>query len=256
MTITKKLKDDMKLYNINLPVRKGLKAELRKRRMIIEQYEQYLRDLVREAKRIDKKIVNRKIKYYQKQVVERKKQTKITEIGISKAKVLYFKNKLLFMSPTESSFKSYWKYTVWNDRGYLAGLSNISEDEVISNIFQAKLGYTTYSPPVLTVEEIQRFIHYHSVKRFLMNKLHYKVWISIVCLTLKHNEISNLSITSNAIIIRNSNDINNLLQNLYRLYEQQAEQSYNQPFRLSKINIHIAKINALTGSSLYDWIVI
>ena len=50
MAITKKLKEDVLRYNINLPVSKGVKAQLKSRGINRNQYAQYLRSLVTKAK--------------------------------------------------------------------------------------------------------------------------------------------------------------------------------------------------------------
>lgn len=257
MTITKKRKEDLKKYNINLPVVKNSKSyrEQIKRFKLVEIYEQHLGDLVRAAKLKEKQKITSLGKAVAanttKEEIQRKisrHNTIIKSTGTSKIQLLYLQNKLFYMNPSDSSFKSYNKYTIWNDRPELAGIEQISEDELIYK----QMSNHHYEPPVISLDGIKDVFAFYSVMKFLKTKLNHKVWISIDCLTLKHNEISVLSITTKARVIKNANDINGVILDLYQKYEQQAEQSYNRPFNLSKIDIHIAKVNAITASSYID----
>lgn len=260
MGITLKLKQDLKKYNINLPTDgRKIKPILKEKKWLKEQYEVHLRELVKIAKKKEKELETRNIKKYQKEVentitkeeVRRNVENRnriYKNITVSKIQMNYIKNKLFYMMAKQSGFKSYFKYTLVNDRADLVGIQNITEDEVIYQ----QMNKRTYNPPVFPSQDLGLFIVFYQVRKFLRQNLTKKVWLSGNFGTMRHNEIFLSSVSSKSRIIRNNRDIDDVIQDFTTQYIKFSEQSYITPFNLNSIDIHIAKVNAISGSSYVE----
>ena len=258
MAITKKLKEDVLRYNINLPVSKGVKAQLKSRGINRNQYAQYLRSLVTKAKareRIKIKktqqsiILNRSREDVYRNVARRNKILKTLQ-NTPPAQLLKVKNKLFNMTPAMTSFQSYEMYQLWNDRPDLIGITHTPEEEVY---LMLKDGDT---PEPIEMNDIEKYMAFYNVQKFLTTKFGHKVWLSMECSTLKGNEVIQNFLTSKARVIRNVSDIAQVFENLSaqynRLLENRESTSYAAPFNIVKLDVHVAKVNSLTGSSYIE----
>ena len=168
-------------------------------------------------------------------------------------------NKLQILEPSQSSFKSYNEYTINNDYPDMIPIQNITNDEV------GLLYLIGSSPPLLPSNQIRAFIYFYNIKRFLKNKIGFKVYLSIdlkVFKTLPEGfEINKLGCTSKSKLIRNDDDINEVIEHLITEYESitylGSSKSSLKPYTLKSLKICVAKVNSLTGSSyiqLPEWI--
>jgi len=263
MAITKKLKEDLKMYNINLPTN-GRTKEFKKqvdRYRIKELYIAHLRDLVRDAKQKEKKIVNRKIKFYQKQVVETKYKHETFKVVFDKMKLQKYRNKLFYMLPTESSWKSYFQYSIYNDTPDLVGIPHMTEEEVLYE----QHSFSDYDPPHISEDDLQKFMSFYQVFKFLTELVkkqkQFKVNVAISFLAVIHHEPpQSFWFKSKNKIIRNKKDIIDFFNDLSHQYYSKTESDndrYINCFRLNEFSININTINPSSGgtySKLPDFI--
>ena len=178
MAITKKLKEDMLKYNIDLPVGKGVKAELKSRGMNRQEYAQYLRGLVKQVKALrkprqsEKSRERQKIKATERAIilnrareevfrnVARKNKILKTILNTSPAQLLKVKNKLFNMTPAMTSFQSYEMYQLWNDRPDLVGVTHTSEEEVYLMLKDSD------TPEPIEMNDIEKYIAFYNVQKF------------------------------------------------------------------------------------------
>ena len=256
MAITKKLIQDLKNYGFNVETDgRKIRPILAREKILKEQYEARLRDLVKSAKKKEATIA----KKYQKEVtqnitkedVRRKVENRnriYKNTNASKIQINYIKNKLFYMMATQSGFKSYTNYQLYNDRADLVGIQNISEDEVVYN----QLSKRNYTPPVFPTDDLMLFLSFYQVRKFFRQHLNKKVWLSGEFAVMKNNEMHFSAITSKSRVIRNNRDIDEVIDDFTMQYTKFSEQSYIVPFNLNYINIHIAKVNAIAGASYVE----
>ena len=125
MPITKTLRDNIKYFGIALPVDRrtnAYKEELKKRNLNEKSYLELLKTSVKQAKAKEQK----KIKQIEKQTkaqlerleIQREQKRKQIPVGklIKPLQINFIRNKLFRQNPVESAFKSYWQYSIINDR--------------------------------------------------------------------------------------------------------------------------------------------
>ena len=256
MGVPKKLQEGLKNYGIDLPVNAKTRVykEQVKKFKIEEAYIEHLRGLVRDAKKKEQNKAKKFLEEYKKTVEKDENikkaflDYKIKKSGIKNKislwQLKYIKNKLFFMSPTESSFESYLKYRLWNDRADLVGINKLS----------------------ITAEDIKNFLLFYRVKKFMMSYKTYKIWFSISFSVLEDDEpnnrgiassvitqllgsSNNRGITSNAVIIRTDADIDNMFDDIYEKFDKLVNEYKLKVIDIDYIDIHRAKINPLSGSS-------
>ena len=253
MVITKKLKEDVLKYKIDLPTGKGVKAEMKSRGMNRVEYAYFLRQLVKDVKRLvepKKKSANsrerEKIKQIEKSIIRNKRDIRRTQkyatIPYSSSQLQKFQNKLFYMSPAEKSFKSYEVYQIWNDRPDVVRIQHKSVEEAYLMLSNGN------SPNLIEVYDIEKFLEFYKVKTFLMSRKSHKIWLSVECNVAHQGEINSIFLKSKARIVRNQENISDLFDDLFSQYESLKEtnsSAFQRPFNIAKLDIHIGKVNPL-----------
>ena len=114
MAITKGQIRYIQENKLNFPVdarTRAYKQFLKKKGFIEEQYEVYIEDFIKQHKKIAKDKLKKKIKVLEKEVKTNGRKTQI----YNEIKTSNHRKKLLYMSPSEKGWNSYWNYTIWND---------------------------------------------------------------------------------------------------------------------------------------------
>lgn len=264
MGVTPKLKQDLKYFGINLPTdarTRAYKEQVRRFR-IEERYIQHLRDLVKEAKskeakkvkKLQKKVQDTK---FQEEVLKevKKRNEKYKNNSASRIQLNYYKNKLFYMLASDSAWKSYFRYSLWNDRPDVVGIQNLTYDEVAHNLMEDG----NYRPTTLTTNDIRIFLSFFNFVKFIKLQIkttkQFKVnyGLDFQVFDAKNGSIiESFPISVEATTIRNTNDIFTSFEKIYEAFRKPFEkmpEKYLYPFRLVKTNIEISKINPSTGSS-------
>lgn len=225
--IGQSLKSSIQRYGINFPTdgrTKAFKEILKNKKWIVEEYNEFLKDLVKEARKRE----NQKIKQFSKQrdvkaEVIKAKETKVNRgKSASKIQLKYLRNKLFYMKPSDSAWNSYNKYTIYNDRPQL-----YDKEEYVS-----------------LTSQVKAFLEFYNVKQFISKFKGYKIWLGVTC-----DGPIIFSSKSRLILWNNKSDADNILDTLYTSISIYENQPYAQLPNIKKLDIHIAKVNALTGSS-------
>ena len=136
---------------------------LKKRGWIDEQYEVYVEEFIKQHKKLAKNKIKKKIKRLEKEVqTNKRKEQQYKEIKHSN-----HRNKLLYMSPSEKGWNSYWNYTIWNDIPDNVPISSLSRQEVDNNI----LVDSKYEPPSISRVELDNFFSYFRFITFIEQQL-------------------------------------------------------------------------------------
>ena len=127
MPITKSLRENIRYYGITLPIDKRTKEykEIIRIKNINEKtYVELLRKLVKQEREKEKeriKNIQKETKVQlerleaQKEVIEKRKQQNIGKV-IRPIQIKAIRNKLFYMKPTQSAWKSYKSYVIQNTR--------------------------------------------------------------------------------------------------------------------------------------------
>jgi len=258
MVITKKLKEDVLKYNIDLPTGKGVKAEMKSRGMNRVEYAYFLRQLVKDVKRLiepkKKSAKSRerdKIKQIEKSIIRDKRDIrrtqKYTTIPYSSSQLQKFQNKLFYMSPAEKSFKSYEVYQIWNDRPDVVRIQHKSVEEVYLMLSNGNL------PNLIEKYDMEKFLEFYKVKTYLMSRKSHKIWLSVEYNAEHKGEIKSVFLKSKARIVRNQENTSDLFDDLFSQYELLRDKYQGErPFNIAKLDIHVGKVNPLNGSSYIE----
>lgn len=264
MNITTKLREDLKKYGINLPTDRRTRAYQQQVRIfrIEERYIQHLRDLVKTAKaketkqvkKLQKKVQDTK---FQEEVYKEVQKRNLTykNNSASRIQLNYYKNKLLYMLPSDFAWKSFFKYTLWNDRPNVVGIQNLTYDEVATSL----MNDANYRPTTLTTNDLQYFLSYFKFIKFIKLQLEktkqFKVNYGLTFQVFDAKNgviIEKFPISVSATTIRNANDIQSSFDKIYDEFRKPFDNTsarYLFPFRLESVDIIISKINPSTGSS-------
>jgi hypothetical protein len=247
-----KLTKEVEFYNINLPTDARTKAfeEQVKKFRLVELYIQHLKDLVKEAKKKENNKIQRKIKFYETQQMQRKViSTIFTTLQKNK-----FRNKLINMLPTDSSWKSWFKYDLWNDVPNIVGIKTMKTQEVATELHKDK----NYIPPIITSEELGKFMSFYKVMDFLNQILqkqgNYKCNIFAMFDALDHDVLKEHFVKTKAYSIRNKNDIVKLMKVIVFEHTKEIDdkKDYYYPYHLKYLTISITKPNSMTGASYVE----
>ena len=251
MAITRSIKTKIDNYGINLPTDKRTRAYrqvLKKNNWTETQYEGYLKDL---TKKYDKKT-----KTISKQVQSNNERIQIVENVINRNNYInkssntiqrflqksLSRNKIFKIKPTNSSFKSYQKYTIKNSKPNL-----FTRYEMIG-----KYDYTE----VFDIGVVKDFIDFHNIQNFMQMKSGSKIWLEGIYLTQYDDEgqkyEAEKNVTTKARKILTQLDTFELLQEFYAKTLALVDEYKSNVKRLLKIHIHIAKVKPLTASSYID----
>jgi len=227
--IGKRDKSDIIKYNINLPVdfrRKETKQILQNLGKTKEEYIDFVKkQIVVVKKRIDRE---KKDKKYIKDV---NKIKTLQNFGRS-----VIRNKIFRMQPTQSSFKSYFKYSITNDK------PNLLEQDY-SEIYMGGLN----------LDQVKHYMSFYNIIPFMKTKIGHKVYISIEFITQQQEgNIDKNMVTSISRVLYTNEDVYVIIKDFLKQVEQLLNQSYINPNYISKIDVHIAKFNNLTGSSYIE----
>ena len=231
--ISKAIKEGLQKYGLNYPTNaktKAYKELLKGKKWIDEQYIQFLKDKIQEARRKE----NQKIKKYKKEVevanakaevAQRVKyQANLKNTSASRLQTIFLRRRLFRMKPSSSAWNSYNKYTIYNDR------SNLYNDED-------------------SVKLLKNFLNFYNVKAFLNKHKGHKVWIGLTCNNLDENSTVHFSSKSKLVVWNNDIDANAVIDDLMQQFNNYYNRPYGANLIIDKLDIHIAKVNALTGSS-------
>ncbi len=147
------------------------------------------------------------------------------------------RNQLFTMTPTYSSFKSYEMYSVSNP------IPTKTVNGVVLDI---------------TEEDVRRVFNYLKVAEYLKTKKSFKVWLSVGFLgwNMKDNKEREVDeeiyVGTTTKVIYTPADISSLIDDLVTNFNKTRESSYIKLFNLFKIDIHVAKVKALTASSYIE----
>lgn len=155
------------------------------------------------------------------------------------------RNKIFKIEPTNSSFKSYKRYTINNTKPYLfTKYETIGQYEYIE---------------VFDIETIKSFIEFYQIGSFINTKAGSKIWLEGIYLTDNKNEEGQderieeeKNVSTKAKVILTSNDTIEMLNDFYKKTIELYERYKENVIRILKIHIHVAKVNPLTASSYID----
>ena len=251
--VSKGLKDSLKLYGINLPIdarSKEFKEQVKKYK-VEELYVDYLKDLVRDAKKKEKATIVKKTKYYAKQQQAQKEKAIIW--GKIEQKKL-FRNKLLNMLPVDSSWNAWFKYDVWNDVPDIVGIQSMKEQEVAFEL----MNDPNYIPPIISTGDVEQFMSFYKVMEFLKitleNRGNFKCNLFLMFDALDHGELKEHFTKIKPHSIRNKNDIIELMNAIVFQHSKEIDEKkeYYYPYHLKFMTVSIAKPDAMTGSSYVE----
>jgi hypothetical protein len=244
MPITKALKRDAPIYAPDYILdfrKKEVKQYLQANNLTKEQYIAEVRDEIKNNKKLITEVVRKdQNREAQRRFREKKKQAKIMDMqaknkAASKIQLKFLRNKLFRMKPSDSAWNSYKKYTIANDR------SNLYFDE---------------NP----VQVLKNMIAFYKVEVFLRQFKGHKVWLGLTCYITNPEdhgldedanmqyEVKKFSSKSKLILSYNNSEISFILNNLYDQVNKCLE-GYQVFLTIGDLDIHVAKVNALTGSS-------
>ena len=170
MPITKSLRENVRYYGITLPIDKRTKEykEIIKTKNIDEKtYVKLLRTLVKQAKDKEQKRIKKVQKETQAQLSRLEAQKKISEVIQLKSKIKVIRpiqikaisNKLFYMKPSQSAWKSFQSYTIENTR-----------QELIDEFYNADT-----ENPTITAIDINNFLKFYKVDEFLLKYFNHKI---------------------------------------------------------------------------------
>jgi len=253
MSITKPLRDNLRYYGITLPIDKrtnAYKEELKQRNIDEKTYVKLLRTQVKKEKTKEQKQIKRiqkETKAQQEylraqQQITKKRQTYNLGNKLKPIQIKVIRNKVFNVKPAESAFKSYFKYTIENDRPFLIDrFYNYEKDS-----------------PYLTTRDITNFLDFYKVKEYLMNFLNHKVWFSFeyIEIVYERNDEGELqgeerktNFRSKTKLILTGRDINELFLDYINTMKNIINLPYMSLVYITKLDIHIAKVQTLNGKS-------
>ncbi len=162
MPITKSLRENIRYYGITLPIDKRTKEykEIIRIKNINEKtYVELLRKIVKQEREKEKKKVIRVQKEtkvqlerlkVQKEVTENKKRRNVSKV-IRPIQINAIRNRLFYMKPAQSAWKSYKSYVIENTR-----------QELIDEFYNVDREI-----PIITTTDINNFLKFYIIK--LMN---------------------------------------------------------------------------------------
>lgn len=155
----------------------------------------------------------------------------------------FLRNRIFRATPSESSFRSYERYEIQNDRNYLL---------------------RRYNPNDMNLEgDAKTFIEFYRIKEYLESYIgqNRKIWISFnvqkTTYRLSYDiiNVADIGFTSKGKIIRTSQDVEEMTDDIIRKITQYlggnsgGESNY---YLILSMSIHVAKIKPITGSSYVD----
>ncbi len=131
------------------------------------------------------------------------------------------------MKPSDSAWNSYNKYTIYNDRSSL--YSRDGDD---------------------TLSELKSFLTYYNVSQFLRKFKGNKVWLGLNCIK-EGDEPSPISFSSHSKLIlwNDGGDVKSVIDELLQAVSNYTNQYKSSLLNIVSLDLNIAKVNALTGSS-------
>jgi hypothetical protein len=248
MPWSKTLKRDVPIYAPDYIAdfrKKEVKQYLAANNLTKQQYIAEVRDEVNSNKKLISDIVRKdQNKEAQQRFREKKKQLKVK--AASKIQTAFLRNKLFRMTPTVSAWDSYNKYTLYNDRPslYMGEFEDWNVEHFMTNL--------------------KKFIEFYKVRKFIQSHTGKKVWLSIECNQMRRDDngdiidvsddngnvlTTNFTTKSKLILWANNSDVDFILNNMYYQLENYLDHPYTPLLSVNKLEIHVAKVNALTGSS-------
>ena len=167
-----------------------------------------------------------------KQQVNKSKGAKRIQKLLTSKKIQTKRNEIFRAKPTDSSFKSYNKYTIDNNNPELFGMS--------------------YNSP-LDVIDLKKFIFFYRIRDYILSKKGRKIWISARFETYDKNEkTDDKFVSTSAIVVYTDLQVSQLLTNFYNNFNKLNEHDYISIVNLIDMDIHVAKVNPLTADSYID----
>lgn len=256
--VPKSIKDKLFKYGVNLPTKGSTNAYkniLIEKNLTEKGYISYLKDITAKLKKKeDAKI--KKIAIQTKKDIEKEEvvktvnlRNKIAPSRINKVLKQNIKqrNQLFNMSPTDSSFKSYQKYSVKNT---IPRRTKIIEGTYIEDDIE-KTDYKKINVDI-NEDDIRKALNYYKVYEYLKTKKGFKVWISLEIDAKNQGDNTVLYVSSKSRVIYTDSDIYTLINQLIISFNKVREQNYIILYKLNKIDIHIAKVKTLTASSYIE----
>lgn len=254
--VSKGIKDKLFKYGINLPT-DGRTNEyeniLKEKNLTQKGYITYLKDIIAKLKKKeDKKI--KQISAQTKKDIEKEEVTKNINLRNKLApkilknvlnKNIKQRNQLFTMKPSDSSFKSYEMYSVKNPipmrKAIIEGL-----DMETNTIIKSKID--------VSVDEVdaRKVLKYFKVYDFLKTKKGFKVWITLEIDGVDAEERKSLYIRTKSRVIYTNADIFKLIDDVIIALNKLRQQNYIKLFKIVKLDIHIARVKALTASSYIE----
>ena len=254
MPITKSLRENVRYYGITLPIDKRTKEykEIIKTKNIDEKtYVKLLRTLVKEAKDKEQKKIKQIQKATQTQISRLEAQKEVTEVIQlkSKSKVIRpiqikaIRNKLFYMKPSQSAWKSFQSYTIKNTR-----------QELIDEFYNADT-----ENPTITAIDINNFLKFYKVDEFFLKYFNHKIWFSFELLhqetetdsdRQKQSSTEKIKVSSKSKLILNKTDIKDTIKDFLEMYNNKYNQTgYSLIVGIEKMNLFVAKVQTLNGKS-------
>ena len=253
MPITKSLRENIRYYGITLPIDKRTKEykEIIRIKNINEKtYVELLRKLVKQEREKEKKKVKRIEKETkgqierleaQKKNLENEKRKKV----IRPIQIKAIRNKLFYMKPTQSAWKSYFLYVIENTR-----------ENLIHNFYNYENPF-----PAISSQDILLFIKFYKLQEYFMKFFNHKVWFSFEFLeevteTSRSNgekrtttETRPNHLRSKSKLILSKNDIDELILDYLKEFDNLSSRAYINILGINKLDVNIAKVQTLNGKS-------
>jgi len=257
MPITKSLRDNIRYFGITLPIdrrTKDYKEELNKRQLNEKTYLELLRKQVKQAKAKEQK----KVKKIQKETkvqferletqkkISKVRQNYILENKIRPVQINAIRNKLFYMKPSQTAWKSYQSYVIQNTR-----------PELIDDYYNVDK-----ENEIISYNDILNFLKFYKIDEYLMKFLNHKVWFSFEleeserdrnrnsgAITEK-TEVKIIHYSSKSKLIMNKTDINQIINDYLDGYRSKFNTTgYNSIISIVKMDLFIAKVQTLNGKS-------
>ena len=218
MPITKSLRDNIRYFGITLPIdrrTKDYKEELNKRQLNEKTYLELLRKQVKQAKAKEQK----KVKKIQKETkvqferletqkkISKVRQNYILENKIRPVQINAIRNKLFYMKPSQTAWKSYQSYVIQNTR-----------PELIDDYYNVDK-----ENEIISYNDLLNSLKFYKIDEYLMKFLNHKVWFSFELEELERDrnrnsgaitektEVKTIYYSSKSKLIMNKTDINQII---------------------------------------------
>jgi len=105
------------------------------------------------------------------------------------------KNKLFYAKCSNSYFESHFEFNLNNTQPEIVSMTNVDPEFVLN-----RLGFNPqYTPPTISVKQIEKCIRFRMFQKSLMTKIGFKVFISANFLTLFQGNIEGKVMISSSI---------------------------------------------------------